>query len=110
MKTKIILRAAFLITLVIPFSASAQSIKKDLQGIIEAERGFARTSREEGTRQAFLANLGKGSLLFTRGEIVDGIEKWSRIEADSALLNWWPVYADVSAAGDLGYTTGPFQF
>jgi ketosteroid isomerase-like protein len=61
-------------------------------------------------RQAFLANLGKESLLFTQGKVVDGLAKWTQIPAGKALLDWWPIYADVSVAGDLGYTTGPFQF
>jgi ketosteroid isomerase-like protein len=87
-----------------------QPDKKSVQEVIDAERSFARTSREYSTRQAFLSNLATTAHLYTRGEVVDGIEKWSHTPADSALLNWWPVFADVSAAGDMGYTTGPFQY
>jgi ketosteroid isomerase-like protein len=87
-----------------------QPDKKSIQEVIDAERNFARTSREYNTRQAFLSSLGTTAHLYTRGEVVNGIEKWSHIPADSALLNWWPVLAEVSAAGDMGYTTGPFQY
>ena len=95
---------------VVQVPANAQKGNKALQELIDAERAFARTSRDHGTRVAFLANLAPSARLYTSGEIVNGIEKWNQITADSSLLNWWPIYADVSIAGDLGYTTGPYQY
>jgi ketosteroid isomerase-like protein len=99
---------AILVTLWLP--AIGQSENRALREVVEAERAFAKASREKGTRYAFLENLGKSSHLYTKGEVVDGLEKWSQLPADSALLNWWPVYADASVSGDMGYTTGPYQY
>src|SRR5205085_3436266 len=42
---------------------------------------------------------------------VNAIEAWTQTTpAPTGLLTWWPIYADVSRAGDLGYTTGPYEF
>jgi ketosteroid isomerase-like protein len=49
--------------------------------------------------------------VIARRAFANAIETWSqRNPAPTGLLTWWPVYADVSRAGDLGWTTGPFEF
>jgi ketosteroid isomerase-like protein len=80
------------------------------QAVAEAELAFARTSRETNTVNAFLKYLAHNAIMFREGEPVDGLTLWKKRTADSTLLNWWPVIADASTAGDLGYTTGPYQF
>jgi ketosteroid isomerase-like protein len=41
---------------------------------------------------------------------VNGKKYWSERQPRKGLLSWEPVFADVSRAGDLGYTTGPWEF
>jgi ketosteroid isomerase-like protein len=78
--------------------------------VAAAEFAFAKTSRETNTVNAFVKYLAKDAIMFRQGEPVDGLTLWTNRTPDSTLLNWWPVIADASASGDLGYTTGPYQF
>jgi ketosteroid isomerase-like protein len=78
--------------------------------VAEAELTFAKMSRETNTVNAFVSYLANDAVMFRQGEPVDGLSLWNKRTPDSTLLNWWPVIADASAAGDLGYTTGPYHF
>jgi ketosteroid isomerase-like protein len=75
--------------------------------LVAAERAFARASAESGIREAFLANLDPESVLF-RPRPPPGIAAWKARPATKARLDWRPDYAEVSAAGDLGFTAGPW--
>jgi ketosteroid isomerase-like protein len=81
----------------------------DPRSLVEAERGFAKASETKGTREAFLENLADDSVLFHPGP-VDGKKWWSDQPVRPGVLSWQPIYASVSRAGDLGYTTGPWEF
>src|SRR5947199_1746096 len=77
--------------------------------IVEAERAFARAAATKGTRDAFLEFLADDGLIFQPGP-VNGKQFWQARAPRKGLLSWEPVFADVSLAGDLGYTTGPYEF
>ena len=83
-----------------------------LRSVVETERGFARAARKDGVQPAFLANVADDGVIF-RPRAVAGRE-WLRANppeaGDSSLLSWDPRWADVSLAGDLGFTTGPYEF
>ncbi len=81
--------------------------------MVETERSFSRMSEEKGTREAFAAFIAEDGILF-RPTAVFG-KKWMQEHplppsTTRSLLNWQPIFAAVSRAGDLGYTTGPWQF
>ena len=83
---------------------------KDLASLIEAERSFSRMSDERGIREAFLTWLAPDSLVF-RPEPVNGLQTYRRADPyDPAVLTWEPEVAEVSASGDLGYTSGPYVY
>ena len=87
----------------------AQSSSRSLQTLIETERAFSRFSEEKGIREAFLTYLADDSVVFLP-RAVPGKKAYEDAPADSpTLLTWEPAYAEVSPAGDLGYTTGPYQ-
>lgn len=77
--------------------------------LVEAERAFARDAAEKGTRAGFLAHLGEESVMFEPGP-VDARATWEAREARPGLLSWEPAHAAISASGDLGFTTGPWEF
>jgi ketosteroid isomerase-like protein len=81
----------------------------DPMDVVEAERAFARDAAEKGTRAGFLAHLGEGSIVFEPGP-VDARATWEAREARPGLLSWEPEYAAIAASGDLGFTTGPWEF
>lgn len=89
--------------------AGAQLSSRSLQTLIETERAFSRLSEEKGIREAFLTYLADDSVVFLPRP-VPGKKAYEGAPADSpTLLTWEPAYAEVSPAGDLGYTTGPYQ-
>jgi ketosteroid isomerase-like protein len=86
----------------------AADLKSELASLIETERAFARTSVEKGMRDAFLANFADDSIVFRPGP-VKGRQWFEQNRAPTSQLSWEPAFADISAAGDLGYTTGPWE-
>jgi ketosteroid isomerase-like protein len=86
----------------------AGNLNSELESLIQVERAFARLSVTRGTREAFLANLADDSILF-RPHAVPG-KLWTEKNPPSAAqLSWEPAFADIAAAADLGYTTGPWE-
>jgi len=80
-----------------------------LSGLVDSERAFARAAAELGTVTAFRTYLADDAVLF-RPRAVNA-QQWLREAPERpGLLSWEPVVADVSAAGDLGYTTGPWEY
>lgn len=80
-----------------------------LQSLLNAETGFAQMSAQQGTRPAFLANLADDAIVFEPGP-VNGKQLWLKRQPSDSRLTWQPLFADVSRAGDIGYTTGPWEF
>jgi ketosteroid isomerase-like protein len=93
-----------------PLPSGEKNFPKALAPVVMAEHAFAEHSIAHGMKEAFLNFAAPDGVIFRRGP-VNAIEAWTRTNpAPPGLLTWWPVYADVSGAGDLGYTTGPYEF
>jgi ketosteroid isomerase-like protein len=105
---------SLLLALVFAAVASAQQggYTPALVSLVSAERAFARTSVDKGIRESFLAFFADDGINFqphptkTREAYLKRPAPTSR---PPVTLNWEPVFADVSRAGDLGYTTGPYR-
>jgi ketosteroid isomerase-like protein len=88
----------------------AKSENPALSSLVEAERSFARTSLKIGTRPSFMKFFADDAVVFRPGPV-----RYKEVMKDVPLpanpretsLEWEPLYADVSASGDMGYTTGP---
>jgi len=81
-----------------------------LDSVVAAEKAFAQTAAEKGTREAFLTFLADDGLVF-QPDPMNGKEAWkARQPPPGSLLSWYPVHSEVSLAGDLGFNTGPFEF
>jgi len=87
-------------------TVTAQSV----QEVVNAERSFAQHALSHSIKQAFLQYLDSNGVVFTEGGEQNGIKFWGRAHETEAKLQWYPVYAAIAAAGDLGFTTGPFEF
>jgi ketosteroid isomerase-like protein len=110
MISRAFLRLGFAATLLAsPLPAETIDRQAALDGMVAAEKAFARAAAEKGTRDAFLAFLADDSLVF-QPDPMNGKEVWRARPASPGLLSWYPVHAEVSLAGDLGFNTGPYDY
>jgi len=78
--------------------------------LVEAEKSFARYAMEYNTRDAFLKFMDSNAIVFEKGEILNARQIWEAKKPNTAKLIWEPAFAIISTAGDLGITTGPWQY
>jgi len=98
-----------LVPAVIALATAATPESTALVSLVAAERGFSRMSVEQGMRAAFLEHLADDGIVF-QPLPVNGKSVWGPRPPSPATLIWEPAFAEVSAAGDLGYTTGPWEY
>ena len=104
---------AVMLGLVVLFSTAFSQRKSSpaLNSLVAAEKAFAATSVEKGVRESFLMFFADDGINFqphptkTRESFLKRPAPTVRPPVE---LNWRPIYADISRAGDLGYTTGPY--
>jgi ketosteroid isomerase-like protein len=80
-----------------------------VESLVATERAFAAASEARGMRAAFLEYLGEGAIVFRPGP-VDGRAWFEARPEIPGTLSWRPALAAVAGSGDLGYTSGPWQF
>jgi ketosteroid isomerase-like protein len=93
-------------TMLLSLPILAQS---DLEKLVAAEKFFAQTAADKNIKTAFLEFSADEAINFSPNP-VNTKEFWNSRQATSALLAWTPEFADISANGVLGYTTGPWEF
>ena len=106
-----ILTAILLLTITI--NAQKPQPSSAFKELIETEQAFSKTAEVKNTRDAFMTFIADDGLLF-RPRAVNG-KKWMNEHPvppsdKRPLLAWQPNFAAVAAAGDLGFTTGPWEF
>ena len=84
-----------------------------LQAMVDTERAFAKMSEEQGIRPSFMAFIADDGILF-RPTAVKG-KQWMTEHPlppsdKRPLLSWYPAVAGMARAGDMGYTTGPWEY
>jgi len=84
-----------------------------LQDMVKTEQAFSKMAAEKNARDAFMAFIADDGLLFRPGA-VNG-KKWMLEHPvppsdKKPLLAWQPSLAGMSSSGDLGFTTGPWEF
>jgi len=80
---------------------------QDLESLVNAEKAFAQTSIEKSVRTAFLEFFDRNTVAFNNGQPILAKKNWERRKETNTYLFWWPIYADIAASGDFGFTTGP---
>ena len=99
----------FLLIFTITVNAQTQNRTAALAEVVAAENAFADRAAESGTRTAFLEFAADNGVIFNL-KPENAKQVWQTRAANNSLLAWRPAWADVSAAGDLGYTTGTWAF
>jgi ketosteroid isomerase-like protein len=82
----------------------------ELRSLVEAERAFARRSLDVGWREAFLEYFADDAISFAPapGNAKERLRQRPATPRPIPYsLDWWPVFAGISNAGDMGFTTGP---
>ncbi len=103
------MKIVFILIFALAFFVDA-SAQTDLQRLVETEKSFAAASHANGIKRAFLAFLADDGIVFAPAA-VNGKERFGARPDDSpATLSWYPVFADVSSNGVLGYTTGRGEY
>jgi ketosteroid isomerase-like protein len=97
----------YALLLTLPLSIFAQT---DFKNLVDAEKGFSQLSVEQNTQLAFMKYLADDALVFAKGLPVNGKERWAAIKPDSSKLSWYPAFADVATSGEMGFTTGPWEY
>ena len=109
MKTTVCLIALF------AFAAIVQkpTTESPLHSMVATERAFSQASADKGTRDSFLLFIADDGILFRPSAVLG--KKWLQehpvpLVDNRPLLSWQPIFADVAASGDMGYTFGPWEF
>jgi len=96
------------ITFIVVNCVTAQA---NIDDIIEAEKSFAAYALQHNTRDAFMRFFDSAnSVEFSEGDVKKSYEKWSVRKPDSTKLTWQPAFAGIAASGDVGFTTGPWEY
>ena len=103
---------AIILVMAVALIATAQnkSTSPELLKLADSERAFSKTSVEKGVRASFTEFFAPDAINFTPhpGNAQEFFRNRPAPAAPQPFtLKWEPVFADISQAGDLGYTTGP---
>ncbi len=102
--------ATYLIVIMALAGCGGETVDREaeLSAMLAEEVAFGQSSVANGTRAAFLAYLADDSIVF-QPDPADG--KTVQMESqDNGTLTWEPAFAEISADGTLGYTTGPWTY
>ncbi|HEX8289057.1 MAG TPA: nuclear transport factor 2 family protein [Pyrinomonadaceae bacterium] len=94
---------------VAPEIKAQQAREAAIRQIAAVENAFADYAAANGTKAAFLKFAAPDGIVFNPNP-ANAREVWSKKEARSALLEWRPHWVDASASGDIGLSTGSWEF
>ncbi len=83
-----------------------------LPDLIATEYAFAADAQRHGMKVAFLASMHDSAVVFIQGNPTPAQAYWKQRPADKPnepRHRWAPALAGISAANDLGYSTGPWH-
>jgi ketosteroid isomerase-like protein len=104
-----LMKHLFGIVLLLTIAVRAEDSTSSLSALVEAERTFAEAAAEYGIRDGFLQFLANDSVIFDPAP-TNGKKLYAAYDDKGKRLIWQPIFAAISRAGDLGLTTGPWEF
>ncbi len=90
-------------------TAKATTPEGAAKQIAETELAFAKKASDTTMVIAFLEYLHDEAVVF-RPEPVNGKRWYASRLPSPAQLKWWPTYVIASSTGDMGLSTGPYEF
>lgn len=103
MKTVLVV---FLLLSSLPIQVWSQAV----EDLIRAEKSFEKTCHEKGLQEGFLSHADSSGITFSRVGPVNAIAYWLEQGRADGFYSWSPAIAEISASGDWGYTTGPYEY
>jgi ketosteroid isomerase-like protein len=89
--------------------AQQPSLPSRYESLAAAEREFAAAGARDGVQKAFLAHFAEAAIVLR--PFATAAPAWYREHADGpGKLIWGPQYVAVSAANDLGLSSGPWRY
>ena len=93
------------------YGVQSQQIDPNLATLIREEKAFAQKAVDTDVPTAFLAYLDSAGVIFRGQGAVNGLAQFNQDQKGGKdLLKWYPTIGHVSQGGDMGFTSGPFQF
>jgi len=99
---------AIVLLLAVSLPAEEPASMAALHSVVEAEKTFSKTSVERGIRESFLQFFADDSVVFTPAP-TNGKKFYANYDDKGRKLIWQPIFATISNAADLGFTTGPWE-
>jgi hypothetical protein len=84
--------------------------QKNITGLINAEKAFAKYALDSNTRDAFVKFLDTGNVALNQGKVFNGYQTWVKREKRPAKLIWEPEFAVIAGSNEYGLITGPYEF
>src|SRR5215470_16842931 len=88
--------------------AADVDVEKAVGSLIAAEKAYAKLAGEKGFREASISVFADDAVIFAPNA-VNGKKFWHEAKEDPAIA-WRPIFAAISRSGQLGYTTGPWEY
>jgi ketosteroid isomerase-like protein len=93
--------------------AQDKTVSADQAAMVATERAFAKLGYERGIRESFIRYFAPDCIVFAPDPVKFRAELEKREPEKFPLpvvVNWSPVWGEISAAGDMGYNTGPVTY
>jgi len=107
------MKSAFLVLALLPAAvlAADTGLPPAQQALFDTERAFVRLAAEKGFRDSFYAYFADDGIAFNPHPFRVRTALAGQPSSPGPMgATWAPVYGDISAAGDLGWDTGPLLF
>jgi ketosteroid isomerase-like protein len=112
MKRSVVFRLFAALSILTAASAQHPAATPAMLELADAERAFARNSVEKGMPLAFYEWFAEDGIAFNPApsRYREEYRKQPPPQGPPPFrLDWWPVFGDIAASGELGYTTGPYE-
>jgi hypothetical protein len=84
--------------------------QKGIKGLVNAEKQFAAFTATHTIKEGFLNYMDSAGVIFRQGNETNAWESYRKQKPGPGILTWEPAFAVLSASGDMGITTGPYEF
>lgn len=84
--------------------------QRNISGLINAEKSFASFTLAHTIKEGFLKYMDSTGIVFRQGNAVNALKVYREQKAGPGVLTWRPSFAAISTSGDMGVTTGPYEF